>query len=159
MKTAVFIDGVYLFRGLKGRKINFTEFKDWLVREEQDVTVLKYFNSMHDDERKKKFLHHVTQSGFDLYVREPYYSAQRESYFSLGVDVELAIEAVYNMDRYDKIILVSGTRDFLPLCEKLTLNNKKVHIVGFSDSIHKTLRKYNISNINEFLKKNIYIND
>jgi len=66
--------------------------------------------------------------------------------------VELAIEAMCNIDKFDKIVLVSGSKDFLPLCEKFVLNNKRVEIVSFYYSIHTSLRKYDIRYLDHFLQ-------
>jgi len=150
MRIGIFVDGVYLFKGLNGKRLQFDSFKKWLCKTEF-VTVSKYFNSMHNDTKKRLFMTHVAESGYDLHVREPFYSLSRGQYYNIGIDVELAIEAMSNIDKYDSIIIVSGSRDYLPLCEKLTLNNKNVTIVGFKHTIHKLLHKYNIRYIEDFL--------
>lgn len=154
MTVGIFIDGIYLFNGLSGKKFDFEQFKDW-VSGSDNVTVCKYFNNMHLDERKHGFLKHVSMSGYDVHVREPLYNSIKDKYLTIGVDVELSVEAVYNIDEFDHVIIVTGSRDFLPLCEKLTLNNKHVTIVGFRDSVNSVFNKYDFIDLSVYLRSQV----
>lgn len=159
MRTAILIDGLTLFHSTRDEKIYFQELKEW-IKQDDEITIAKYFNSLDNLETKKAFLAHVSKSGFDLHITNTIYNTKEDKYIAHGQDTELIIQAIHNKDEYDKIIIVSGKHDFLPLCEYLTLQGKKVEIIGKKDTIHKLYDKYPQRHIEEFLeKKNIYINE
>lgn len=151
MKLGIVIDGVTLFKGLKGQRLDFYKFKDWLAQE-NNITYAGYFNCVHTNEGKLGFFSHVMKSGFSMFLRSPIYNHSKESYQTHGFDTELIIESVLNMDKFDKFILVSGKHNFMPLCEKMVLNNKNVEIIGFKDSVNNIFSKYNIRYIEDFLE-------
>jgi len=57
-----------------------------------------------------------------------------------------------NKDLFDKIIIVSGKSDFLPLVEVLTIQGKLVEIVGFNNNIGNVYSKYNTRFIEGFFE-------
>ena len=130
MRVAIFIDGLTLFHSMKGKKFQFGAFKDWLVGDDES-TVSEYFTCVKDKDTKLGFFGHVYKSGFTLNIYSPIYNQTNDSFNIHGVDIGLTVSAMDKIDEYDKIIIVSGKHDFLPLCEKLTLRGKKVEIVGF----------------------------
>ena len=151
MKTGIVIDGVTLFKGLKGKRLDFHKFKDWLSQE-NEITYAGYFNCVHNNEGKIGFFSHLMKSGFMLFIRNPIYNYMTETYQTHGHDTELIIESIFNMDKFDKFILVSGKHNFMPLCEKMKMNNKNVEIIGFKDSVNNIFAKYPIRYIEDFLE-------
>src|SRR6056297_634143 len=155
MRVAIFIDGITLFHGLKEMKnqnINFVLLKNWL-KEKNNLTSSCYFNATKTIETKKSFFSHVHKSGFNIYIRKPKKNAFIKKININEMIVEFVLEAIIQKQKYDKIIIVSGKHDFLPLCEKLFLLNKKVEIVGFKKNINKVYNKYKQRYLDDFLKK------
>ena len=149
MRVAIFIDGITLFHSMKGKKFHFGAFKDWLINEDE-VTSAEYFTCVKEKESKIGFFGHIYKSGFVLNIYSPIYNTSKDSFSIHGVDIGITVSAMDKIDEYDKIILVSGKHDFLPLCEKLTLKGKKVEIVGFKHVINNVFSKYSIRHIDDF---------
>jgi hypothetical protein len=149
MRTGIFIDGVSLFHGLNNKTFNFNTFKKWVSN---NVTYAGYFNCTIKNKKMLSFFSHVHKSGFDLYIKNPVYVSKDQKYVLHGMDTELIIRALDNINKYDKFVLVSGKHDFLPLCEYLTLKGKQIEIISFENSMSKVLVKYDKRYIEEFLK-------
>jgi uncharacterized LabA/DUF88 family protein len=56
------------------------------------------------------------------------------------MDVEITVDAMYHIDKYDTAIFFSGDSDFLPLVNHLKNNNKKVYILSSRNNISEELR-------------------
>lgn len=56
------------------------------------------------------------------------------------MDVEITVDAMYHINKYDSAIFFSGDSDFLPLINHLRKNNKKVYILSSRNNISEELR-------------------
>ncbi|MCF7795425.1 NYN domain-containing protein [Patescibacteria group bacterium] len=56
------------------------------------------------------------------------------------MDVEITVDAMYHIDKYDAVIFFSGDSDFLPLVNHLKNNNKIVYILSSRNNISEELR-------------------
>lgn len=56
------------------------------------------------------------------------------------MDVEITVDAMYHIDKYDTAIFFSGDSDFLPLVNHLKNNNKKIYILSSRNNISEELR-------------------
>ncbi len=56
------------------------------------------------------------------------------------MDVEITVDAMYHIDKYDTAIFFSGDSDFLPLLNHLKNNNKKIYILSSRNNISEELR-------------------
>jgi len=153
MKTAIFIDGKTLFYGLKDKRINFNNFKSWLLEKNKD-NFSGYFNCLDNVNSKQSFFGHIFKSGFKIFIRNPIKNYNDDTIaFNLS-DVELTTEDIKNKDKYQKFILVSGKNDFLPLVEELATEGKEIEIVGFKDNVGAIFSKYKIRYIEKYLEEN-----
>lgn len=57
-----------------------------------------------------------------------------------NMDVEITIDAIHNIGKYDTTILFSGDSDFLALVAYLRRKDKKVYIFSSKDNISEELR-------------------
>jgi uncharacterized LabA/DUF88 family protein len=57
-----------------------------------------------------------------------------------NMDVEMAIDAVHNVDKYDIAILFTGDSDFLSLVNYIRARDKKVYIFSSANNISSELR-------------------
>lgn len=149
MKIGIFIDGLTLYHMTKREQFDFRELKKWLIQNDE-ATILIYFNSLDNTQTKKPFLNHVYKSGFQLNIRKPLYNKIEEKIIPHGQDTELIIQAIHNKDKYDKFIIITGKHDFVPLCEYLTLQGKAIEIIGLKNSIHHLYEKYPQRHLEEF---------
>lgn len=56
------------------------------------------------------------------------------------MDVEITVDAMYHIDKYDTAIFFSGDSDFLSLVSHLKNNNKRVYILSSRNNISEELR-------------------
>ena len=57
-----------------------------------------------------------------------------------NMDVEITIDAIHHMQKYDTAILFSGDSDFLALVKYIRGNGKKVYIFSSKNNISEELR-------------------
>jgi uncharacterized LabA/DUF88 family protein len=57
-----------------------------------------------------------------------------------NMDVEITIDTIHNLNKYNIAILFSGDADFLPLVNYLRNNKKKVYIYSSKDNISRELK-------------------
>ena len=151
MKIGIFIDGRDLFCGLNGKRINFGKFKKWILSDGEDGYA-GYFTCVDDIEAKINFFNHVKHSGFYVFVRKPKYDIEKKCFVFGSMNVELAVEAMYHVNDYDKFVIVSGKHDFFLLCKKLENLGKEIEVIGFKNTVSNIFNKYNIRYIEDFLE-------
>lgn len=97
-------------------------------------------------EGKHKFFTYLKKGlGFTVRKKElkriSVISASGETIIEKGnMDVELTIDALHNMNKYDVAILFSGDADFLALVNYLKGYNKKVYIFSTKNNISRELK-------------------
>lgn len=57
-----------------------------------------------------------------------------------NMDVEMTIDAIHNISKYDTAIFFSGDSDFMPLVSYIRNRNKKVYIFSSKNNISQELR-------------------
>ncbi len=77
-----------------------------------------------------------------------------------NMDVEITIDALHNINKYDVAILFSGDADFLALVNYLKNHGKKVYIFSSKDNISHELKTggngyFDLKEINEFWGKDL----
>jgi len=88
-------------------------------------------------------------------------SENGESIIEKGnMDVEMTIDAIHNMSKYDIAVLFSGDADFLALVSYIRNGGKKVYIYSSKDNISHELRTgsdgyCDLKDINEFWGKDL----
>ena len=88
-------------------------------------------------------------------------SENGESIIEKGnMDVEMTIDAVHNVGKYNIAILFSGDADFLALVNYIRNRDKKVYIYSSKDNISRELKTggngyYDLKNIDEFWGKDL----
>jgi len=56
------------------------------------------------------------------------------------MDVEITIDAMRYIDKYNSAIFFSGDSDFFPLINYLKNNGKKIYIISFRNNVSEELR-------------------
>ena len=77
-----------------------------------------------------------------------------------NMDVEITIDALHNMNKYDVAVLFSGDADFLALVNYLKNRGKKVYIFSSKDNISRELKTggngyFDLKDINEIWGKDL----
>lgn len=158
MRTAVFIDGANVFYQLKDESVRF-DFKslitDELLDAHDELTSAHYFNSENGRDTLQRFFQVLTLQNIQVHVLSAVEEGGR--YQQKGVDVLLAITAVAAKDSYDKIVIVSGDADFIPLGEFLKAQGKTVLFAGFKRAFShqfKGFKKIFLDDAVEHLERN-----
>ena len=77
-----------------------------------------------------------------------------------NMDVEITIDAIHNIGKYDTAVFFTGDADFLALVNYLKNGSKKVYIFSSKDNISYELktggdRYFDLKDINEFWGKDL----
>ncbi|MFH0805889.1 MAG: NYN domain-containing protein [Patescibacteria group bacterium] len=77
-----------------------------------------------------------------------------------NMDVEITIDALHNINKYDISVLFTGDADFLALVNYLKNHGKKVYIFSSKDNISRELKTggngyFDLKNINELWGKDL----
>lgn len=157
IKTGVFIDGSNLTWGSLSMKpnkrwwIDFTKFKTWLHDNYQSEFIQYYGVADHKPQNDKFKIRAKTQAklytkmrkiGYEVIIKPLKYIKQENNKIVTkgDVDIELSLGILQNLNRLDKIIIVTGDSDYLALIESILKQNKAVHIISFRKLLSWELR-------------------
>lgn len=152
----VFIDASNLWQAqkAKGRMFDFAKLKVFLKNEfnASEIRIFYYTAYPADGTRdyslegKHKFFTYL-KKGLDFVVRKKelkrisVVTENGESIEEKGnMDVELTIDAIHHMDKYNSAVFFTGDADFLALITYLKNGSKKVYVFSSKNNISQELR-------------------
>lgn len=152
----VFIDASNVWNAVKSvrKLIEYKTLKDYFRQNFNASTVeIFYYDAYpkvgtrdYDLDGKHKFLTYLKKGlGFTVRKKElkriSIINEDGESILEKGnMDVEITVDAIHNIRKYDIAILFSGDSDFLALVRYLKNVGKKVYIFSSEDNISHELR-------------------
>lgn len=172
----VFIDASNVWNAVKSEKkfIEYKNLKDWFKKKFNASKVeIFYYDAYPKDgtreyslDGKHKFFTYLKKGlGFTVRKKElkriSIITKDGESIIEKGnMDVEMTIDTIHNMDRYNIAILFSGDADFLALINYLKNSGKKVYIFSSKDNISHELKTggngyFDLRDIKEFWGKDL----
>ncbi|OGZ33071.1 MAG: hypothetical protein A3I88_02835 [Candidatus Portnoybacteria bacterium RIFCSPLOWO2_12_FULL_39_9] len=172
----VFIDASNVWNAVKSVKkfIEYKKLKDYFKNELNAGKVeIFYYDAYPKDgtrdynlDGKHKFYTYLKKGlGFTIRKKElkriSTISGNEESILEKGnMDVELTIDALHNINKYDIAVLFSGDADFLALVNYLKNRGKKVYIFSSKDNISHELKTggdgyFDLKDINELWGKDL----
>ncbi|MGD0091449.1 MAG: NYN domain-containing protein [Planctomycetota bacterium] len=136
-RISIFVDGANTFycqRDKLGWWIDWEKFLDY-YRSKYDVVSASYYRAFKvpPTEEEIGFGVFLARNGYKLREKMLKVIVDKntgESTVKGNLDVELAIDALTTIDRYDVCLLVSGDGDFQPLCRVLSQKGKIVRAVS-----------------------------
>ncbi len=152
----VFIDSSNLWatQKVKGRMFDFQKLKDFL-KSRYDAGEIKvfYYSAYPADgtrdysiDGKHKFFTYL-KKGLGFIVRKKElkriatHTASGDSFEEKGnMDVEMTIDALHHINKYDIAVLFSGDSDFLALVNYVKQGRKKVYIYSSKNNVSEELR-------------------
>ena len=142
-KTAVFIDAANIFYSQRtlGWRIDFKRLASYL-RSEVDVVGLYYYTGgIEKRGEQQAFLRKVESFGYAITAKEVKLIKLPGGRFTSkgSLDIELALDAYMQRDRYETCLLFSGDSDFEYLLEVLKRERKKVLVASARGHISKEL--------------------
>lgn len=134
-RVAVFIDGSNYFYTAKtlGWNIDFEKFREYCSEYGNIVEAIYYQGTSGSGATQKKYLNCLAYLGYSL-VTKPlksiYDPAGKLVIQKANLDVEIVLDMISMIDRYDVAILVSGDGDFGRAVQLLKLRGKEVKVVS-----------------------------
>ncbi len=172
----VFIDASNVWNAVKAEKkfIEYKKIKNWLKKNFNATNVeIFYYDAYPKDgtreyslDGKHRFFTYLKKGlGFTVRKKElkriTITSKDGESIMEKGnMDIEMVIDAIHNMNKYDTAVLFSGDADFLALVNYLKNGGKKVYIFSSKDNISRELKTggngyFDVRDIKEFWGKDL----
>ena len=163
-KAYVFIDAAnsHYYLIMAGWQIDWIKFKTYLEQRYRSPSFFYYegvpskgqYFDIHPDHgildfskaKKKKYNYFKFLKGIDFKVRHKpvgriYDSTTGQFKHKCNFDVELTVDALDNIDKYDCVVLVSGDGDFVRLIKYLKGRKKKTVVVAPSKRLSWNLKR------------------
>lgn len=161
-KAAVFIDAanvIYSQRTLKWQ-IDFKKLVDYFKKNYKLDNVYFYFAYLKANKKQQGFFKKLRQWGYKIRTKEVKFIKQSDGTILKkgNLDVELAIDAVKDINFYSTAILMSGDSDFHALVRYLQSKNKKVVVISSKGHVSFELLKaadeyINFNKLKEFVER------
>jgi uncharacterized LabA/DUF88 family protein len=119
-RTAVFIDGDWLIQATRQLKLalDYKQLARAFQQKFGPIALLHFFVSTdRDNRRHQEYISALISTGFMVHAAEMKRYGQRT--LSSGLDVMLSVQAVALLPEIDRLILVSGDADFVPLLSQI----------------------------------------
>ncbi|MFA4889764.1 MAG: NYN domain-containing protein [Candidatus Omnitrophota bacterium] len=140
-KTYVFIDASNIYHSFKkfGWKIDFVKLKKYLEKNTEAGNI--YFYTAYDPyyAKQRNFLDFLEMVGYIVRKKKVKFiknGEMEEGGFRKGnLDVELAIDAVDNKDKFQSFVLFSGDSDFEALLKYMRAHKKFCVVISTRDHV------------------------
>jgi len=142
-KTSVFIDAANIFYSQRtlGWRISYTRLKSYFEKECELTDVFIYTANDSNRPNQEKFLNMLRRGGFIIRTKPV-----KQIRIAPGVyewkgnfDVELTMDMLDNLDRYNTAVLLSGDSDFAPVLDRIKSKGKRVIVVSVKGHVSKEL--------------------
>lgn len=122
-------------------RIDYKKFHSFFT-EIYHVHQIRFYSAAFSSESHQKFLTVLKKSGYKLVtkpLKEYEDHTQDHPHRKANFDVEITVDAVYELNQYDTLILFSGDSDFAYLLRFLRGQNKVVIVFSRSGHVAKEL--------------------
>ncbi len=159
-KVALFVDVANLFylqKRLKW-KVSYQRLYHFFNKNFSLYKAFVYTAYLPEDKNQERFIKMLKKTGYTLRLKQikNIKLSSKTSKWKGNLDVELTIDAIEHIQRYDTFVLISGDSDFAPLIEYLKSKNKKTIVISGKGSIAKELIKkakfVNIKKLKKFIQ-------
>lgn len=140
--TYVFIDSQNLHLGIKGLgwKLDYQRFNVYLKQKYNASKIIMYIGYI---SKYKKLYDYLTQCGYQLVYKNTKRIGKNKNDFKGNIDVDLTVDVIRNLKKFNHAIFVSADGDFCPLYDYLIEKNKKITILIPNQHLYsKFLFKY-----------------
>lgn len=130
-RTVIFIDGDNLYYSAKslGRILDFAKFHDLLIQTFGESALYYYLTVDPTANQQIAFLRYLQRTGYRV-KSYPLRKIGESVHYTSAIDVQLAVDAVSISQYFDKVVIVSGDRDFVPLLRTLKELGRKVIVLS-----------------------------
>jgi len=140
-KTYAFIDGsniIYSARA-EGWHIDQKKLFDYLKRKFGISKAFFYYGKDDENKKQEKFLKKLEDFGFSLRIKKVKRYGGR---MKANCDVDLTMDILIFMDKYQQAIILSGDGDFLPLYQYIQKKKKRVVVIGSAKNTAREVRQF-----------------
>lgn len=145
-RANIYIDGANMFYAQQkmGWFIDWQKVQLWLAKKYQINEIRFYIGKKKQDKKQEKFYKKLKKYGYVLITKpiKKIYSGELGKYFfKANLDVEIAVDMVLDVGKYEIALLFSGDSDFEYVIQKIKTSGRKTVVVGIERSISKELKK------------------
>src|SRR4030042_4472145 len=136
-----FVDASNIIYGAKaeGWFIDQKKLLDYLKRKFKTRKIFFYFGRDDRNKNQAKFLKKLESFGYTLRIKQTKWYGRRQK---ANCDVDLTMDMLLMMDKYDRAVVLTGDGDFLPLFEYLKKQGKEITIIAFTKRTARELRSF-----------------
>ncbi len=130
-RVALFIDGGNLYHATKslGFKVDYLRLRDYFLKENDSLFEAFYYTAYDPSEAFIiRILDWLQHNGFTVISKQV--KIKDNLYFKGDMDVEIVVDMLLNLEKYDKAILFSGDIDFKRCVVELQKRKKTIQIVS-----------------------------
>lgn len=136
-KTAVFIDAANILYSQKtlGWQINYKKIFKFFKKNCNLSFINFYYANISKNKGQKRFFDMIIDTGYNLKTKPvKYIKTPKATIMKGNLDVELAVDAITNIDKFQTFILLSGDSDFEIVLKYL--RNLDKHVIVMSSKGH-----------------------
>lgn len=141
IKTYAFIDGsniIYSAR-TEGWYVDQKKLFNYLKKKFNISKAFFYYGKDDENKKQEKFLKRLESFGFSLRVKQVKRYGKR---MKANCDVDLTMDVLLFMDKYQQAVILSGDGDFLPLYQYMQRKKKHVIIIGSAKNTAREVRQF-----------------
>jgi uncharacterized LabA/DUF88 family protein len=147
MRVTVFVDGANMYHTQKklGWYIDFRRLLSYLSRDGDSVGEAYYYTGLDPTQngRDQAFYDYLIHSGYTIRsknIKQIYDETSGDLFTKANMDVDITVDMLMSMSRYDTCILLSGDGDFEVALEAIRLYGKRIVVVSHYEMVAKELR-------------------
>lgn len=142
-KVYIFIDAANIFysqRTMRWR-ISYVSLKQYLGKECNLGKCFVYTAFVKGNKNQARFLKMLDKAGYLVRTKPVKTIKIRKGFYQWkgNLDVELTMDVLENLKKFDSLILFSGDSDFAPLLQKVKEHGKRVLVASTKDHVAKEL--------------------
>ena len=128
-KVSVYIDGanLYFAAQVASLKIDYKQLYTWFQSKSKSVKLNYYTAFDPEDTKQIDFLNQMEDTGYRI-IKKPI--KIYENFTKGNMDIELAVDALMQLEEYETLVLISGDGDFNYLVKALDQQGKKSIVLG-----------------------------
>lgn len=158
IKTYAFVDASNIIYGARA--------EGWFIDQKKLFKYLKtkfgiskaffYYGKDSKNIKQEKFLKRLKEFGYTLRVKEIKRYGKKSK---ANCDVDLTMDVLLNIGRYQQVIILSGDGDFLPLIQYVMKQKKEVVVIASPRSTAREIREFvkhrfiNFGNLRYFIER------
>jgi uncharacterized LabA/DUF88 family protein len=155
MRVYIQLDVQNLFFAAKdiNRRLDFRKIKKYFDDSQDEVVEVKAYTVTTPDNNSEKFENLLKTLNYGLNCKKASVTYDKDGeprYHDTDQDMSICVDCMANIDKFDKLVLMSGDGDFIDLIKYLKSKGKKVEVWSLpGKSFNKRICNY-VDSVNFF---------